>query len=142
MRLNPHLTFDGRCEEAFRFYRGVIGGEILAMVRYEGTPLADRVPPAWREKILHATLDLAATRLTGADVSAGEGYVPPSGFSVLLEAEAAAEAERIFSALSEGGEVILPMTETFWAERFGMVVDRFRIPWMLSCPRSEPSAGT
>ncbi len=142
MRLNPHLTFDGRCEEAFRFYREVLGGELLALVRYEGTPLADRVPPAWREKILHATLDVGGTRLTGADVSAEEGYVAPTGFSVLLEPGTAAEAERVFSALSEGGDVILPLTQTFWAERFGMVVDRFRVPWMLSCARPEPRAGT
>lgn len=141
MRLNPHLTFDGRCEEAFGVYRKVLGGELLAMVRYEGTPLAGRVPPGWRGKILHATLDLGTTRLTGADVSAEEGYVAPSGFSVLLEPGTAAEAGRIFSALLEGGDLILPLTQTFWAERFGMVVDRFRIPWMLSCARPEAGAG-
>ncbi|HUM10531.1 MAG TPA: VOC family protein [Myxococcaceae bacterium] len=140
MRLNPHLTFDGRCEEAFRFYREVIGGEILAMVRYQGTPLAHRVPPAWREKILHATLDLGGTRLTGADVTAEEGYVAPTGFSVLVEAGTAAEAERVFAALSDGGDVILPLTPTFWAERFGMLVDRFRIPWILNCARPGAEA--
>ena len=141
MRLNPHLTFEGSCEEAFRFYRDVLGGELLALVRYEGTPLAERVPPAWRAKILHATLDLGDTRLTGADVTAEEGYVAPTGFSVLVDPGTVAEAERIFSALSEGGDVILPLTQTFWAERFGMVVDRFRIPWMLSCARPGPTVG-
>jgi PhnB protein len=141
VRLNPHLTFDGNCEEAFGFYRDVLGGEILAMVRYEETPLAGRVPPGWQGKILHATLDLGSTRLTGADVSSEEGYVAPTGFSVLLEPETPVDAERAFAALSEGGDVILPLTGTFWAERFGMVVDRFRIPWMLSCARPEARAG-
>lgn len=133
MRLNPHLAFDGRCEEAFRFYVGALGGQILAMLPYRGSPFAERVPLEWRDRILHATLDLGEGRLTGADVSSEEGYRAPEGFSVLLEPGNAAEAERIFGRLSEGGRVGMPLQKTFWAERFGMVTDRFGIPWMLNC---------
>jgi PhnB protein len=133
MRLNPHLTFDGRCEEAFRFYVGVLQGRIVSMLPYRVSPLADRVPAEWRDRILHATLDLGEGRLTGADVSSDQGYRTPDGFSVLLEPEDAAEAERIFARLSEGGRVGMPLQQTFWAERFGMVTDRFGIPWMLNC---------
>lgn len=133
MRLNPHLTFDGRCEDAFRFYVGVLGGRIVAMLPYGVSPLADRVPTEWRDRILHATLDLGEGRLTGADVPSEEGYRAPEGFSVLLEPGNAAEAERIFARLSEGGQVGMPLQQTFWAERFGMVTDRFGIPWMLNC---------
>jgi len=117
MRVNPHLTFDGRCEEAFRFYVAVLGGRIVAMLPYRVSPLATGVPLEWRDKILHATLDLGEGRLTGADVSLEEGYRPPEGFSVLLEP----------------GSVGMPLQKTFWAERFGMVTDRFGIPWMLNC---------
>jgi PhnB protein len=133
MRLNPHLTFDGRCEEAFRFYAASLEGRILAMLPYRESPLASSVPPTWHDKILHATLDLGEARLTGADVSADEGYRRPEGFSVLLEPASPAQAERVFARLSEGGTVQLPLEKTFWAERFGMVTDRFAIPWMLNC---------
>jgi len=97
------------------------------------SPLATGVPADWRDKILHATLDLGEGRLTGADVSVEEGYRPPEGVLVLLEPGNAAEAERIFARFSEGGTVGLPLEKTFWAERFGMVTDRFGIPWMLNC---------
>ena len=133
MRVNPHLNFDGRCEEAFRFYVAVLGGRIVAMLPYRVSPLATGVPPEWRDKILHATLDLGEGRLTGADVSLEEGYRPPEGFSVLLEPGSVVEAERMFARLSEGGSVGMPLQKTFWAERFGMVTDRFGIPWMLNC---------
>ena len=133
MRLNPHLTFDGRCEEAFRFYAASLGGRILAMLPYRESPLAAGVPQTWRHKILHATLDLGEGRLTGADVSIEEGYRAPEGFSVLLEPASTAEAERMFARLSEGGTVRMPFQKTFWAERFGMLTDCFGIPWMLNC---------
>jgi len=140
MRLNPHLTFGGTCEEAFRFYQECLGGEIGALIRYEGSPLEGRVPREWRSKILHATLDLGDSRLTGADVTVEEGYVPPTGFSVLLEPGTAAEAERVFSQLARGGDVVLQLQETFWADRFGIAVDRFGIPWMVNFTGQGESA--
>jgi PhnB protein len=136
MQLNPYLSFDGRCEEAFKFYANLLGGEILAMFPFEGTPAAEHVSPEWQKKIMHATLDLGGAMLMGADAGAAQ-YNKPQGFSVSLGVDDAAEAERIFAALAEGGKIGMPIQETFWAERFGMVTDRFGIPWMINCEKED-----
>jgi PhnB protein len=132
MQLNPHLTFDGQCEAAFRFYERCLGGKLAFMMTYGESPLAEQVPAAWRDKLLHATLILGDFRLTGAD-ALPENYQKPQGISVFLSIEAASEADRIFEALAEGGEVQIPLQETFWAQRFGMLVDRFGTPWLVNC---------
>ena len=132
MRLITHLNFDGQCEEAFKFYEGVLGGKILTMMPFEGSPMADQSPPEWRKKILHATLDLGDSVLMGADAPPGR-YQKPQGFSVTIGLSDPTEAERIFRSLAENGIVQLPLQETFWAARFGMLVDRFGIPWMVNC---------
>jgi PhnB protein len=134
MRLNPYLTFDGQCEAAFRFYEGCLGGKIVMMMTYGESPLADQAPPGWRGKVLHATLALGDQVLAGADAPP-EHYQKPQGFSVALDVDDAAEAGRIFEALAEDGAVQMPLQETFWALRFGMVVDRFGTPWMINCGR-------
>lgn len=94
------------------------------------------MPPAWREKILHACLEWDGQQLMGGDAPPGQ-YTRPTGFSVSLHPGDPAEAERLFAALAEGGEVRVPMAETFWAHRFGMLVDRYGTPWMVNCSR-EP----
>jgi PhnB protein len=132
MRLNPHLAFDGRCAAAFEFYEKCLGGKIVTMLTYGDSPMAGQTPPGWRNKVLHATLALGDHVLTGADVIA-EQYQKPQGFSVLLQVDAVAEAERIFKTLAENGVVQVPLEETFWASRFGMVVDQFGTPWMINC---------
>jgi PhnB protein len=134
MRLNPHLAFNGQCEAAFRFYETCLGGQVVMMMTYGDSPLAEQTPPDWRGKVLHATFTLGDHVLTGADAPP-EGYQKPQGFSVLLNFEEAdaAEADRIFAALAEGGTVQMPIQETFWALRFGMLVDRFGTPWMINC---------
>jgi PhnB protein len=114
-----HLCFDGRCEEAFLFYQRVLGGR-LNTVKY-----GERGPQTMREKILHATLETSSETVLGADV-APEGYQRPSGFFVLIERP---DAERVFAALAEGGEVKMPLQKTFWAEKFGVLVDQFGVPW-------------
>ena len=136
MQLNPHLAFNGQCEAAFRFYEKCLGGKVVFMLSYADSPMAEQVPADWGKKILHATLGLGDQRLTGADVPP-EWYKKPQGFSVSLNVSLAAEAERIFNALAENGTVQMPLQETFWALRFGMVVDQFGIPWMVNCGR-EP----
>jgi PhnB protein len=135
MQLNPHLHFDGECEAAFKFYEKCLGGKITLMMHHEGTPIADQVPAAWRNKILHATLAVGDKLLTGADVPP-EHYQKPQGFSVMLGITDTAEAERIFPTLAENGTVQIPLQETFWAARFGMLVDRFGIPWIINCGKS------
>ena len=132
MQLNPHLSFKGECEAAFKFYEKCLGGKIVLMMSYGDSPMAGEMPPEWREKIIHATLALGDNRLTGADV-APESYQKAQGFSVLLNIDTVVEADRIFIELAESGVVQMPLEETFWAQRFGMLVDRFGVPWTINC---------
>ncbi len=132
MQLNPYLSFDGRCEEAFQFYEKLLGGKITGLMHYEGSPAAEHVPQEWRSKIMHASLDVGGTILMGADATPRH-HAEPKGFSVSLSVEKIEEAERVFNALAERGKVTMPMQKTFWAARFGMVTDRFGIPWMINC---------
>ena len=136
MQANPYLLFDGQCEAAFTFYARCLGGTIKAMLPHEGTPAADSVPAEWRKKILHACLCLGEGVLMASDCPPGH-YEKPQGYSVSIQVKQPAEAERIFHALAENGTVRMPIAETFWAVRFGMLVDRFGIPWMINCPRPE-----
>jgi PhnB protein len=132
MKLNPHLAFNGQCEAAFKFYERRLGGKITVMMTYRDSPMADQMPPAWRGKIVHAPVTLGDYRLTGGDVPP-ESYQKPQGFSVLLNLDDAAQADRIFTALAEKGVVEMPIKKTFWALRFGMLVDQFGTPWLIQC---------
>lgn len=136
MQLNPYLNFNGQCEEAFKFYEACLGAKISFMVTYGNSPMADQAPPGWGGKILHATLTAGDQLLQGADVPPGQ-YQKPQGISVTLNMKEPekADAERIFAALAEGGEVQMPIQETFWALRFGVVTDRFGTPWMINCEK-------
>jgi len=132
MNVNAYLTFDGRCEAAFALYAQVLGGKITAMMRHAGTPMEAHAPPEWRDKILHARMEIGQSVLMASDAPPGR-YETPRGFSVSILIDDVAEAERVFHALAEGGSVGMPIQKTFWAERFGMLVDRFAIPWMVNC---------
>ena len=139
MQLNPHLHFNGDCESAFKFYEKCLGGKITFMMPHEGTPVADQVPGEWRKKILHASLKVGDHVLMGADTPP-DHYQKPQGFSVTLGMQDPAEAERVFHALAENGTVQMPLQETFWAARFGMLIDRFGIPWMINCEKTAEKA--
>jgi PhnB protein len=132
MHLNTYLTFNGQCEAAFKFYERCLGGKIVAMFPHAGTPAADHVPPEWLSKIMHAALKVGDDLLMGTDAPP-DRFKGSHGFSVNIAVEKPAEAERIFKALSENGKVHMPIAQTFWAERFGMLVDQFGIPWMVNC---------
>jgi PhnB protein len=132
MKLNPHLAFNGQCEAAFKFYEKCLNGKITVMMTYGDSPMAEQMPPAWRGKIVHATVTLGDYRLTGGDVPP-ESYQKPQGFSVLMNVDDATEADRIFTALAEEGVVEMPIQKTFWALRFGMLVDQFGTPWLIQC---------
>lgn len=134
MQLNPYLFFDGQCEAAFKFYEKCLGGKITAMLVHEGTPAAEHVPPEWRNKIMHARLVLGDQVLMGSDVPPDHRQ-KPQGFSVTLGVDKPGDAERIFHALAEGGKVTMPIEETFWAHRFGMLVDKYGTPWMINCEK-------
>jgi PhnB protein len=134
MSLNPYLSFDGQCEEAFKFYERCLGGKITFMLTYEDSPMAGQMPPDWSKKILHAGLAFREGMLEGSDAGPGQ-YKKPQGFSIMLRPKDAPEAERIFTALAQDGTVQIPLGETFWALRFGMVVDRFGMPWLINCEK-------
>ncbi|MBI3894506.1 MAG: VOC family protein [Acidobacteria bacterium] len=135
MKVNPYLFFNGQCEAAFKFYEQCLGGKIEAMTIHAGTPAEEQVPPEWRNKILHARLTVGQDVLMGSDAPPGR-YEAPKGFSIALNFKSPAEAERVFDALKEKGTVQMPLQQTFWAARFGMVVDQFGIPWMVNCEQA------
>jgi PhnB protein len=139
MQINPYLSFNGQCEAAFKFYEQCLHGEIGAIFRYAGTPLAHQVPAEWQDKVMHVSLKVGEQVLFGGDV-APDHYVPPKGFSLSLQLKDPAEAERIFHELSKEGLVSVPLEQTFWAARFGMVVDRFGIPWLINCEGTAEAA--
>jgi PhnB protein len=130
--LNPYLFFNGTCEEAFTFYAKVLKGRIEAMMTYAEAPPEMEASPAQRDKIMHAYLRFEDHALMASDAPPDHA-APMSGFAVQVAIGEPGEAERIFDALAEGGTIQMPMEETFWARRFGMVVDRFGVPWMINC---------
>ena len=132
MQLNAYLLFKGNCEEAFKFYEECLGGKIEAMIPHAGTPAEQHVSAEWRDKIMHARLAVGDAVLMGSDAPL-DRFEEPKGFSVSLQINDPAEAERLFHALEEGGKVRMPLQQTFWAARFGMLVDRFGVPWMINC---------
>jgi PhnB protein len=141
MQLNPHLTFNGDCEAAFKFYQACLGGSIQTMMTWGDSPMADQVPAEMRDKIIHATLIVGDSALMGGD-SPSDRYEKPTGFSITLQMSDPSDAERVFRALAEEGTVTMPIQQTFWTVRFGMLIDRFGIPWMVNCqqPANEPQS--
>lgn len=132
MQANAYLQFDGTCEAALAFYAAKLGARIQSKMPFEGSPAAEMMPPDRRNLVLHAQFTIGDTMLMASDVPPGH-YETPRGFRVTLGTKDAAEAERVFAALSEAGTVAMPMAETFFAQRFGMVTDKFGIPWMVIC---------
>jgi PhnB protein len=133
--VQPYLLFNGQCEAAFKFYQQCLAGKIEAMITHGDSPIGDQVPAQWHNKVLHARLVVGDEVLMGSD-SPPEHYEKPQGFSVSLSIDDPAEAERIFQALAEKGAVRLPLQQTFWAARFGMLADQFGIPWMINCEKA------
>ena len=134
--MNPYLSFSGDCEAAFRFYAECLDGKVGEVFRYAGTPLAHQVPADWQDKVMHGSVAIGEQVLMGGDV-APDRYEKPKGFSLSLHMKSTAQAERIFDLLAKDGTVLMPLGKTFWAARFGMVVDRFGIPWMINCEGSD-----
>jgi PhnB protein len=124
MKVNTHLTFNGNCREAFELYESLLGGS-LTMTTFGESPAANHVPQEWKSRIVHATL-------AGADVPPDD-YKKPEGFYLLVEPEDPSKAEILFTALSVGGKVVIPLQEMFWSVCYGSVVDKFGTPWEISC---------
>jgi len=136
MQLNPYLMFDGRCEAAFKFYEKVLGGKIEAMMTYGSSPMAEQTSPDWRNKIMHARMIVGDKMLMASDAPP-DRYEPMKGFSVTISVDDPGEAERVFRALSDKGTVQMPIQQTFWAARFGMLVDQFGTPWMINSEQAH-----
>jgi PhnB protein len=134
-QISPYLVFDGRCEEAFKFYERCLGGKIEATFTFGDSPMADKAPADWRNKIMHARMTVGNTVLMGSDAPP-DRYEEPKSFYMSVGAKDPAEAERMFNELAEGGKVQMPLERTFWAAKFGMLVDRFGIPWMINCEQA------
>jgi PhnB protein len=139
MQFYPYLNFNGDCEAAFKLYERVLGGQIVAMMTHGDSPIANEVPSAWHNRIIHACLKVGEAMLMASDTPP-EHYEKPAGVYVNLSVEDPAEADRIFYALADQGTVVMPIERTFWAQRFGMLVDRYGTPWMINC--SEPAASS
>ena len=134
MQIEPRisLVFNGECDEAFTLYQQCLGGAVTFRLAWGDSPMANQAPAEWRDKILHATLQVGGMAFSGGDVLPG-AYQRPQGFQVQLNLDDVAVAERIFTQLGEDGEVTVPLQQTFWAQRFGAVVDRFGVPWSINC---------
>ncbi len=137
MKMHAYLNFSGQCEAAMNHYAKVLGGQIVAMLPYAGSPMADEkecaFPDGFEGKVMHACLAVGDDLLMASD-SPPQYFEKPQGTSVSLQIEDPAEAERVFAALMEGdSRVTMPIQKTFWALRFGSGVDRFGTPWMVNC---------
>jgi len=132
MEISPYLFFNGNCEEALEFYRSALGGD-LQISRYEGSPMAADLPDDWKTKVMHATLTSGDATFMASD--SGPGNERPQGKNIAMSIGTADEAaaDRIFAKLSEGGNVTMPLQKTFWGAKFGMLVDKFGIEWMVNC---------
>jgi PhnB protein len=136
MKWNPHIAFNNQCKEAFEFYEKCLGGKIVAMIGYVDTPAGEHMPANTGARIMHARLVLGDQVLMGCDAHPEMPYDGIRGCDVAIHVETPAEAERLFAALAEGGTVQMPLGETFWSARFGMLTDRFGVPWMINCEKA------
>jgi PhnB protein len=137
MKLNTYLNYGGNCAQAFRFYEEHLGGKIVMVSTYGQQPNAHSVPPGMENAVLHARINIGGTELFGSDVPPGR-FQPMRSAYLSLSVESSDEAERIYALLSDGGEVFMPMEETFFAFRFAMLRDKFGTSWMLIHERPRP----
>jgi PhnB protein len=135
MKMHTYVNFAGKCAEAFRFYEQQLGGTIGMMMTHGQAPDQSKVDPGWKDAVLHARISVGGTELMGADIPDAQ---PMRSAYLSLGVDSDGEAERVFSALSAGGEVFMPMQETFFASRFGQLRDRFGINWMIIHERPMP----
>ena len=134
MQLEPYLFFEGRCEEALEFYRRALGAEVLAMMRSKDSPDPEMTIPGAEDKIIHALFRIGENTLMASDGQC-QGPAGFKGFALSLTVPDETESERLFAALTDGGQVLMPLTKTFFSPSFGMVADRFGVSWMIHVPK-------
>ncbi len=137
MKLNTYLNYGGNCAEAFRFYEQHLGGKITIMATHSEQPGANNVPPEWQKAILHARIIIGEAEIWATDVPP-ERFQPMRSAYLSLSVTSIEEAERIHALLSDGGEIFMPMEETFFAFRFSMLRDKFGTSWMIIYERPMP----
>ena len=139
MVVQPYLHFYGRCEEALAFYEQALGAEVTFKMRHKDAPGEFAAEGEAGERIMHASFKVGQTTLMATDGLPNETPVPPySGFSISVSLDSTAKGEKIFEALAQGGQIRFPWQPTFWARGFGMVVDKFGVPWMVNVENSAP----
>ena len=131
-QLNAYLSFDGNCAEAMRFYERTLNGKLEALLTYGQTPACDQTPAADRDRIMHAYLTFDGQILMAGDAPTNQPYEPMRGFTLTLSYDTVAQARPIFEALADGGKITMPFQPSFWAEGFGMCIDRFGTPWIVN----------
>ena len=132
MKIQAYLSFGGRCEEALEFYKKSIGAEVTSLMRWKESPdAAMKPPPGFEEKIMNAAFRIGETQLM-ADDGIGPKQAEFKGMSLVIEVADDAEAKRVFTALGEGGTVTMPLVKTFWSSSFGVLNDKFGVPWMVN----------
>jgi PhnB protein len=136
MRMNPYVSFNGNCEAAFKFYEQWLGAKPGGLFRYAGSPMASQAPADWGDKVMHGSVTIGDQELMGADLAPGQ-YEAPKGIGLSLQIKSVSDAERVFAGLADGGTVVMPLQQTFWAARFGVVTDRFGVPWQINCEGAE-----
>lgn len=140
MPIQAYLFFEGRCEEAVECYQHALGADVIMLMRYKDSPeppAPSMLPPGSENKVMHSSLRIGDTVIMASDGMCS-GHADFQGFSLSLTAANEAEADRLFAALAEGGEIQMPLGKTFWSPRFGMVRDRFGVSWMIGV--EEPVA--
>ena len=137
MTLHTYLNYGGNCEQAFRFYEEHLGGRVTMLMRHGEQPNAETVPEEWKNAVLHARMSIGGTELLGADIPP-DRFQPMRSAYLSLTLDSPEEAERVYALLAEGGQVFMPMAETFFATRFAMLRDRFGTSWMLLHPATRP----
>ena len=140
MKLNTFLNFGGNCEEAFRFYEQHLGGKIAMLMRRTEQPNQPITWPGWENSVQYAAMDLAGTQLMAADVPP-DRFQPMRSVYLSLTVESAAEAERVWALLADGGQIFMRMEETFFADRFGQLRDKFGTSWMILATKPQAAAG-
>ena len=135
MQVRPHLNFNGQCRAAFEYYARCLGGKVTFLLTWGESPMAGEMPSSIHAKVCHANFQMGDTTFSGSDCRP-EQFQKPGGFALTINPRCFDQAEQIFAALSVGGTVQMPLQETFWAQRYGELVDQFGVPWMINCEKT------
>ncbi|HEX4140732.1 MAG TPA: VOC family protein [Candidatus Methylacidiphilales bacterium] len=136
MKLNTYLHFKGNCEEALKFYEKALGMKLVFLLRYSEAPAGNECAPEMGKQIMHGRL-VAGDNVIMASDCPPDRYAPQAGFSMSINVDTPAEADKYFNALSEKATICMPIEETFWAQRFGMLIDKFGVSWMVNCEKKQ-----